>query len=247
MAKPPVVGTCKLCECNNVELLDSHTLPEFLYDDIYDQQHRLQSVPATGRPRFEQKGLRERLLCEDCEKCLNIFETYSAPIIRQMQQSPMPKTNNPTTISGVDYVKFKLFLMSLLWRAGVASDEMWEQVELGPHQDKLRKMLLASDPGKPHQYGCIVVRNARLPEPFQRMLIAPRRVKSQGGHTNYFFVFAGMGWRFYASNHTEQLSKQQPFLTRAGDVQILPDFDGSLESWGKQSAAFLRDKKKLHE
>lgn len=158
MAKSPVIGTCKLCERDNVELLDSHVLPEFLYDDVYDPKHRLQSVPATGKPRFEQKGLRERLLCEDCEKRLNIFETYSAPIIRQMQQSTIPKmVDNPTIISGVDYGKFKLFLMSLLWRTGIASDEMWEQVKLGPHQEKLRKMLLAADPGKPHQYGCIVV------------------------------------------------------------------------------------------
>lgn len=79
------------------------------------------------------------------------------------------------------------------------------------------------------------------------MLIAPLHVRSQGAHISYFFVFAGMGWRFYVSSHTEQLPKQQPFLTQAGDVQILPDFDGFLESWGKQSAAFLREKKKAHE
>ncbi len=57
-----------------------------------------------------------------------------------------PSINDATVLPGVDYSKFKLFLMSLVWRAGAASGDFWETVKLGPHEEKLRSRIRAGDP-----------------------------------------------------------------------------------------------------
>ncbi len=132
MTRAPVTGVCKLCQQSR-PLLRSHVLPEFLYKDtgVYDPKHRFVNVPKLGsneKPKMEQQGLRERLLCMACEGRLSKFEDYAKRVVADMQASPVPMhTSAPTpadatVISGVDYKKFKLFLMSLVWRAG---DSVW--------------------------------------------------------------------------------------------------------------------------
>jgi hypothetical protein len=255
IVKKKVNGTCRLC-LRIRPLLNSHVLPEFLYKDIYDPMHRFKSVPAPSsekKPRLEQKGLTEPLLCSDCERRLSVYETYSAPVVRDMKASAVPKVrqtepsiNDATVIPGVDYSKFKLFLMSLVWRAGVASGDFWEAVKLGPHDEKLRSRIYAGDPGKTHEYGCMIVRRDDVPQPFRTALVSPTRVRSAGGHICYFFVFNGMGWRFYVSSHTSQLPVDQPFLAPAGDLQIFPDFDGFLRAWTNNALKMAQEQKRLH-
>lgn len=255
MTKALVTGVCKLCQ-QSCPLLKSHVLPEFLYKDtgVYDPKHRFVNVPKLGsseKPKMEQQGLRERLLCKSCEVHLSKFENYAKQIVADMQASPIP-THTPaptpadaTVISSVDYIEFKLFLMSLVWRAGVASGEMWEAVDLGAHEARLRMMILASDPGKPAEYGCLIVRRSDIPQPFKRGLVAPMRHRSTGGHTCYFFVFAGMGWRIWVSGHTSQLPTQLPFLTPVGDLYIFPDFDDLLQRTN-QALKMAKTQKKRH-
>jgi len=58
---------------------------------------------------------------------------------------------------GIDYKLFKLFQLSLLWRAGVSDRPIFKEVALGRHQEILRRMLLDDDPGESHKYGCIML------------------------------------------------------------------------------------------
>jgi hypothetical protein len=79
-------------------------------------------------------------------------------VLKEMAETEIPADESYAVVSGVEYQPFKLFLMAQLWRAGVASDPLWEVVRLGPHEDRLRKMLLEADPGKSHEYACALTR-----------------------------------------------------------------------------------------
>jgi len=62
---------CRLCLVNP-HPAKSHIIPEFMYEcsGLYDGKHRILMVKKTeDAPEFQQiqKGVRERLLCEDCE------------------------------------------------------------------------------------------------------------------------------------------------------------------------------------
>src|SRR5687767_3804605 len=109
---------CALCQLKK-PLRQSHIVPEFMYKPLYDSLHRFQglSLDVYEDQQTHQKGLREELLCDDCEQLLaNKYENYAAasfyrPAVQAMKQSPIG-----FTMPRLDYHRFKLFLLSLLWR-----------------------------------------------------------------------------------------------------------------------------------
>jgi hypothetical protein len=82
-----MTGVCKLCLCEK-ELRHSHILPEFMYQNLYDHApKRFYTLnvdldnSGKSKKRIEQKGLREYLLCGDCEVQLSKCENYAAETI----------------------------------------------------------------------------------------------------------------------------------------------------------------------
>jgi hypothetical protein len=74
-ARPAKVGTCALC-LNDGILRASHIIPEFIDAPIYDDKHRMTLLETDDRnPSFEQKGIREQLLCPDRETKLSKWES----------------------------------------------------------------------------------------------------------------------------------------------------------------------------
>jgi len=149
------IGNCRLCH-NEKELCFSHIIPEFLYLPTYDENHRALMIPK-GKERYEQKGIREYLLCGDCDgTIIGKWETYASPIIKSIQDLNITQLGDQYIIRDIQYADFKLFQLSLLWRASVASVKMFENIDIGNHEDFVRKMLLSKEPGLPDQYGCMM-------------------------------------------------------------------------------------------
>ncbi|NMC12204.1 MAG: hypothetical protein GYA34_04905 [Chloroflexi bacterium] len=103
---------CRLCQ-NDKKLCFSHIIPEFLFLPIYDEKHRASMIPR-GKTRYEQKGIREYLLCGDCEQIISMWETYVSPIIKSIQDLDITRLGDQYIISDVQYANFKLFQLSML-------------------------------------------------------------------------------------------------------------------------------------
>jgi hypothetical protein len=120
-----------------------------------------------------------------------------------------------------DYRKLKLFLLSLLWRVGVAEHDFFSCVDLGPHTNRLREMLHAEDPGDPQEYGCQITR--LLPElhiPVDRLLATPRSTKIDG-HNGCLIYFRGFVFHYYVSNHGVATGVREAFVNQDGRLLIL--------------------------
>ena len=111
---------CALCRRDR-PLRRSHIYPEWIYKPLYDEKRRLEilSVVPEGRNEFKQKGLRENLLCDDCEQKISVWEGYARSIFVQPTK-PLEYRREGAMIQvlGLDYAKLKLFELSILWRAG---------------------------------------------------------------------------------------------------------------------------------
>jgi hypothetical protein len=139
-------GTCALC-LSNGPLRDSHIISEFLYSSLYDDKHRFHVLEAGEKyTDFKQRGYYEPLLCQSCETKLSVWESYARGALTGGRLFQYRREGNITWVEGIDYTRFKLFQLSILWRAGVAKDEFFRKVSLGPHAETLRGMLLAEDP-----------------------------------------------------------------------------------------------------
>lgn len=198
---------CRLCR-EQRELRNSHIVSEFLYEDLYNEKHQLVGINGVGsRARqFLQKGIREPLLCESCEQHIN--EYCEKPFRSQwLESSPLPLTWSPEDlhVGNFDYSSFKLFHLSILFRAGVSSLPTYRAVSLGPHEERIRKMLLTRDAGPAWLYpifGYAVVHDKTWS--LVRLVSAPEPITCQG-HRCYGMMFGGAYWCYGVSSHRNRI------------------------------------------
>jgi hypothetical protein len=192
--KASTESSCRLCGAKGA-LRKSHLIPEWLYRPLYDEIHRyhvINAAPFTSR-RFEQKGLRERLLCQTCETKFSVYEGYARGVLFGGQKITVVKHSDGIELRDLDYAKLKLFQLSLLWRAGVARQEFFSQVNLNSHEEPLRKMLLAGNPGKYLEYGSVLIPQVTDGNALVDLILQPVTVKT-GNFDGCRFVFAGHTW-----------------------------------------------------
>jgi len=212
---------CALCQQDG-PLRNSHVIPEWVYEPLYDEKHRFHILSADPtRPSWpEQKGLRERLLCDDCETKLSVWEGYARNLLSGDIGTTSKRSGDLVWVYGADYAPFKLFQLSILWRAGVSSLPIFSRVQLGPHQERLRARLLAGSPGKPTEYGCALYA-LTTPEGIDRgLIVQPTLAKIDGVHA-YHFVFGGLIWLYFVSSHAPKRAASDAFIQCNGRFGLL--------------------------
>lgn len=149
-----------------------------------------------------QDGIKEYLFCETCEQHFNKY--YEEPFRAQwVAAAPLP---NPWDLSGVhwikvDYISFKLFHLSVLFRAGVSSHPSYREVSLGPHQETLRQLILNRDPGSLHQYP--VLAYAVIHHKTNRLIpmVSQAQRSIFGTQRCYGMIYGGAQWWVSVSSH----------------------------------------------
>jgi hypothetical protein len=191
---------CRLSgQSPDVGLEQSHIVPEFLYTALYGASHQIRSVNSElPYIRLLGKGVRERLLCRPCEMRIAEYESYFSRVWLSPDQGmpdEVPDGIGALERSGLDYCRFKLFHLSILWRASVATREEFLETKLGPHEDHIRELLLAGDPGSADEYrlGAAVLLRPNSSE-VQKGLIAPPQPLRQGGRWIYLMIYGGCMW-----------------------------------------------------
>ncbi len=215
------IGKCRLC-LKERELRMSHIIPSFFYDPLYSEGHRMARFSSKygGRVDHVSDGIKERLLCDEHETFLNReYETYARNVL--FGDEPLTVIEEPHRFffGGIDYARFKLFLMSMFWRMGVAKHPFFEILRLGPHEERLRRMILEKDPGQPHEYGCIVSALERDKPGREQTITTPffSRIEDQNA---YKIVISGYFFAMLVSNRSSQLSRQEFFIKQDGVLQI---------------------------
>ena len=211
---------CALCG-EDKQLRDSHIIPEFVFKQLYDTKHRfhvLSTLPKRARP-LEQKGIREPLLCDDCEQRFSVNERYARGVLLGGTEITVRHRGQYLELSNLDYNRFKLFQMSILWRASVAKHTLFSRVKLGPHEQALQKMLLEENPGTQQQYSCLVM-GLKSENGIQKDFIdQPTRLRIDG-RIAYRFIFAGFMWVYYVSSQGLPAALRQIILNEAGEMKV---------------------------
>ena len=221
-----LVMKCRLC-LQERNLRKSHVIPEFFYKPLYDGKHRFHVLTTSTEEKsiYLQKGVRERLLCKDCEMSISQVENYArhfffAPPGPQDVGLQYEQHNDCIVIENIDYQKFKLFQLSILWRASIATSDPFSEVCLGPHEERIRQMLVDQDPGDQQLYPCVMVGILRaVNTPLTEVIMLPTGVRFHG-HKGYRFVFGGCAWLFVVSHHRLILPSDDYVLTKDGKLRM---------------------------
>jgi hypothetical protein len=201
---------------------ESHVIPEFIYTPLYDDKHRFHVLSSGSRPhRYGQKGMRERLLCDHCEGQLSKHEKYVSEVLTGKVRVKSNRDGKLVRITGLDYRHFKIFALSVLWRAGISSLPMFSHVKLGPHSEPLRAQLHRDDPGPSERYGVFLAPLVRENRNNQKdLIVQPTRSRLEG-HLCYRFVFGGLIWVFVVSNHAPSKLFRNAFVNEKGEMIML--------------------------
>ena len=211
---------CRLCK-ENKPLRESHIFPEWLYKPLYDDNHQffVLSTDTNKRRGTRPKGIYERLLCHECEQRLSKWEGYARNVFLKLPLKVI-EDNRAVVFSGLNYDSFKLFQMSLIWRASIARRPEVHKIALGPHSEKIRKMLYEERPGEVYEYGSILMLPALSQKLMQQFVYPPERLPTKiDGHTAYRAFFGGLFWLFIVSNHSSRVP-HEVFLSENGNLPV---------------------------
>lgn len=200
-----IADLCRLCGgCGPLQ--NSHILPEFVYTPIYDANHKgymLDPLDPEQSRKF-QKGLRERMLCHGCEQFLN--DEYEKPFKKlwfdQKVLSPL-ETSDFGMLQCGEYARFKLFHMSVLLRAELATLSAFREARVGPgHRERLVEMVRLGDPGLVSEYPvvCFAIERPGDRRIWWDLVSSPNPGRVDGMRF-YEFTFGGCSWMYFVASH----------------------------------------------
>lgn len=192
---------CPLCLCER-DLVVSHIIPGFLYGPIRNEKNQLLQLTGFGKGhRIVQDGFKQPLLCGDCDGKLNSW--YEQPFQRQWtDRYPFPETAAPGSVfkCQFDYQTFKLFHLSIFFRAGVSSLPAFSDVRLGRYQERMRKMLLQQDAGKASRFPLVGLPFVNDDNEFMRGLVFATSSSRIEGHRVYGMMYDSVLWGISVSD-----------------------------------------------
>jgi hypothetical protein len=234
-----VKGICKLCDKEKDLIKKSHIIPEFMYQYLFDEKHKFILTPSSElikenpKTQFRPTGDYEGgILCGTCDnELIGSYETYASKTIYSKEKLPddiaFRVTNYHNKVGqswsqceNVDYKKFKLFLLSILWRASISTRPLFSEVDLGVHENKLKEMLFNDNPGEESDYPVqlwTTVNDEEFPKDF---VIQPRKFKLDG-HRVYIFPISGLFILFFVSNHAKSQGVLEQTLRKNNSLPII--------------------------
>lgn len=158
---------CKLCLQEKKLCNKSHIIPDFLYKYLYGENKKLVYLTSGQNALFKYNSEYEGgILCKECDEgIIGKLDDYAAKFIHNQFGAKIKK--QPLLMDGrecfviegapYDYAKFKLFLLSLLWRGSISSRSFFARMKLDSEiEEDLGKMIRDSNPGNPEKYACFI-------------------------------------------------------------------------------------------
>lgn len=213
---------CGLC-LQEKDLCRSHIIPEFMYSGMYDDKGRMSmlSTKPGEKIRYRQKGAYEPLLCSECEGMLSKHEHYSRKVLFAKDgRIEVTKYPNGVGLKGINYERFRLFLLSILWRASVAADVFFEGIHLPSQiEETLRSMIMKSDAGEPEDFGCVFCINRQLEHITGDAVFYPYTLAREG-YVVCRFIMLGLFWNFFVPRAPDIMLQEELILSKDGVMAI---------------------------
>ncbi|MFC4233891.1 hypothetical protein ACFOY8_01490 [Thalassospira xianhensis] len=212
------MATCKFCG-KDKKLVKAHIIPRSLYgfpkEKGYEPYKFITNVKGFYSSRSATGVYDPELVCLDCESMFSAPDKYAYEIFLGSKSVWKKRPNikaKKIPPEDFDYKLFKLFFLTLLWRSSTTKQPFFRKVELGPHIDQIRQMILDKNPGTPDDFSVVLaVFNS---ETASGAMLDPDRSRFDG--VNYI--------RFYLAGYVAYVKiDQRKAPTNLRELQASPD------------------------
>mgnify|MGYP006441956355 CR=1 FL=1 len=194
------IGTCKLCQTENVILRDSHILPKWGYKMIKDGSKDFIEI-TPQKSHYTNREHKEYLLCHECEQRFGKGENYIRNVLdRYYNQKELfnivtlepneltnPDANFIYPASSIDEEKVAYFATSIIWRAVVSSKKP-DNLYLAEYQEEVRQYL-DEQISFPNNASLILYLHNRHCSPVHEMMTVPKTDLLNGNYCHQFFFY----------------------------------------------------------
>lgn len=192
------MDACALC-LENKPLRDSHVIPRSFFQKIKNGQPQL--VKLTNNlnipPVMDNANWNEPLLCGDCEHFLNsTYESSQLSFFRNYKS--VTKSHGKLTYHDLNFNKFYIMWLSILWRASESKISAFGKVDLGSDVNELIRKIIVSENTNIHGVDITdiikigltrITPQAGMKEDVARkMLTSPLLEETPSGFNFYFMV-----------------------------------------------------------
>lgn len=232
---------CRLCNKER-KLVESHIIPKFMYKGMKDENHSFSEVTynlETDQNKIRRKQKEDfdpNILCEDCDnRVLGGIEKYAEQSMygENLNSTFAPRCKNyknpvdgseASICTNIDYRKFKLFLLSILWRASISTRPVFKDVSLGPkHEEIIRKMILEGHAPSENEYPIIMTSFMRTNHNLRNLIGQPVRVRMKDGLNGYVFLIDSIQFIFLiaAKNHALPEVVKKLTIKERGEITVV--------------------------
>jgi len=253
-----MIGRCKLCLEDEVDLKDSHFLPAGIYRLLRDETEKNPNPwMLTERTAVQtSQQMTAWLLCNDCEQRLSKFgenwvlrhcrkKDGSFPLA-SLLASRSPHVSSETTptrlyyaarIPEIDISALAYFAASIFWRGSI---HPWNEdgsipVALGPFREQFRQYLMGQ---KTFPESCALWVAVREGEEIGRMTYAPIGKREGKLHT-FKFPMPGFAFSLMVSKNISVNHRERCFVHGVGNPIIVTPV---IEKFLEEDAVTLRKK-----
>lgn len=234
---------CRLCLEDKKLQRESHIIPQFMYDRILSDEgyfHKIKKDTfkehSSGKTikKFQTGEYEANILCAECENEIlcQRYEDYAAKVFQMIDKKSesfmdvkiVNYTNengeNGKLIQNIDYAKFKLFLLSILWRANISKRDLFRQVNLGnSHNEALRQMICDGNPKKLEDYPCFICDLGKDQPVLKGTILPPRKIR-RNSNTMYEFMISGLLYIYTVSKYGRQKFAHEGIINPNNDMII---------------------------
>ena len=197
MSNKGTIGKCRLCD-NEGPLCRSHIVPEFAYAPIKNDKNQICAVGPTVKK--VQTGYFEKMLCSNCEGLISGYEgkfkkLWMDTIPPDFRHLATKSLEDVISVEVPDYDAFKLFHLSVFWRAAVSNGFKIEPMSFDRYEREIAILIKEGNPGQLGDFpflGVLSLDKNGLPVPTVSQL-----AKGQGrfeGHHYYMMSYAFCDW-----------------------------------------------------
>lgn len=186
---------CKLTQTEG-KGINAHIIPKSFYaiDPDEAQPPRLVTNAEGQYAKRLPIGIYDNtIVTEDGERVFTEWDDYASELLINQKSSFEPIKHNSNgeiiffQIAGYDYIKLKLFFLSVLWRASVSSQHFFRKIDLGSHEPLIRASLLKGDPKDSDWFAISIAKWSDHPDGVGMM--DPYHTRFDG--INYYVMYLG--------------------------------------------------------
>lgn len=237
------MGKCLLCLNEKTLLKKSHIIPDFFYREagLYNEKHKIikinvEAFAKSKRISYVPSGDYEGgILCNDCDnELIGELETYGRKILygglNPSEQIECFHVVNPndgmksTICKNVDYQRFKLFLLSILFRASISKRDLFQEASISDNElEALRLMLVNRNAGLSDNFP-IIMFSYLEDETIPNDLISPALKSTPPGKTLITFLIGGFVFTYYITEKSSYMNELEPIVISPNRDLVIPHF-----------------------